>query len=146
MFLRVLEYQAGVVFLTTNRLRDIDKAFHSRIHASIAYPPPDETKKTAIWRELAREKCGGLELTDDEAHRLGRLPGVDGRSIKNVLRLASLFAAARVEGGETLVKTGELAGEGGNKASTSGSARMCFADIEAVLPLAMGKSDKSEGA
>lgn len=37
-FLRVLEYNAGVLFLTTNRVTNIDAAFQSRIHVSIEYP------------------------------------------------------------------------------------------------------------
>lgn len=37
--MRVLEYYAGVLFLTTNRLGDFDEAFSSRIHVSLHYPP-----------------------------------------------------------------------------------------------------------
>jgi len=110
VFLRVLEYQAGIIFLTTNRLPDIDDAFHSRIHASIAYAPLDEAKTRAIWKELAFEKCG-YALSDVEVAELGALT-MDGRAIKNVLRLAVLFAKAR-GGGED----------------------MGFRDIKAVLPL-----------
>lgn len=115
VFLRVLEYQAGIIFLTTNRMMNIDDAFHSRIHASIAYTALDEAKKRAIWTELARDKCGCI-LSDEQAIELGALP-VDGRTIKNVLRLASLFAAARDEEED-----------------------MGFDDIKAVLPLAMART------
>lgn len=38
VFLRVLEYYAGVLFLTTNRISDFDEAFTSRIHISLYYP------------------------------------------------------------------------------------------------------------
>lgn len=38
MFLRVLEYYAGVLFLTTNRIGDFDEAFTSRIRISLYYP------------------------------------------------------------------------------------------------------------
>lgn len=46
VFLRVLEYYAGILFLTTNRVGVIDEAFRSRIHVSLYYPPlgRDETK------------------------------------------------------------------------------------------------------
>lgn len=37
MFLRVLEYYSGVLFLTTNRAGTIDEAFKSRIHVSLYY-------------------------------------------------------------------------------------------------------------
>jgi AAA+ superfamily predicted ATPase len=38
VFLRSLEYYAGVLFLTTNRVGGIDPAFKSRIHLSLYYP------------------------------------------------------------------------------------------------------------
>ncbi|KAM0544546.1 hypothetical protein ACHAPJ_011763 [Fusarium lateritium] len=41
VFLRVLEYYAGILFLTTNRIGDFDEAFASRIHMSLHYPPLD---------------------------------------------------------------------------------------------------------
>ncbi|KAK0631215.1 hypothetical protein B0T14DRAFT_559036 [Immersiella caudata] len=39
VFLRVLEYYVGCLFLTTNRVGDFDEAFASRIHMSLYYPP-----------------------------------------------------------------------------------------------------------
>ncbi|TGO15699.1 hypothetical protein BTUL_0037g00510 [Botrytis tulipae] len=38
VFLRVLEYYAGILFLTTNRVGAFDEAFTSRIHVSLYYP------------------------------------------------------------------------------------------------------------
>ncbi|PTB63012.1 P-loop containing nucleoside triphosphate hydrolase protein [Trichoderma citrinoviride] len=37
VFLRVLEYYSGILFLTTNRVGAIDEAFRSRIHISLNY-------------------------------------------------------------------------------------------------------------
>ena len=39
MFLRLLEYYKGVMFLTTNRVSAFDAAFQSRIHLTINYLP-----------------------------------------------------------------------------------------------------------
>lgn len=39
IFLRMLDYYEGILFLTTNRVKHIDDAFHSRIHVSLHYPP-----------------------------------------------------------------------------------------------------------
>ncbi|KAK8030108.1 P-loop containing nucleoside triphosphate hydrolase protein [Apiospora rasikravindrae] len=39
VFLRSLEYYAGILFLTTNRVGNIDPAFKSRIHLSLLYQP-----------------------------------------------------------------------------------------------------------
>lgn len=101
------------MFLTTNRLGDIDPAFHSRIHISIPYSDLTDSQRASIWRDLAREKCA-CTLSDAEAELLGRLH-VDGRTIKNVLRLATLFAKTRGD-----------------------EADMTMSDIVEVLSLAVG--------
>jgi len=38
VFLRVLEYYSGILFLTTNRVGALDEAFRSRVHISLWYP------------------------------------------------------------------------------------------------------------
>ncbi|KAI1658836.1 hypothetical protein F4813DRAFT_30910 [Daldinia decipiens] len=50
VFLRVLEYYNGLLFLTTNRVNTIDEAFKSRIHMSLYYPPLDKTQTQEIFR------------------------------------------------------------------------------------------------
>ncbi|KAH6847754.1 hypothetical protein B0I37DRAFT_375764 [Chaetomium sp. MPI-CAGE-AT-0009] len=39
VFLRILEYYVGCLFLTTNRVGVFDEAFASRVHMSLYYPP-----------------------------------------------------------------------------------------------------------
>lgn len=50
VFLRVLEYYAGILFLTTNRIGDFDEAFASRIHMSLHYPALDEVSTVKVFR------------------------------------------------------------------------------------------------
>jgi SpoVK/Ycf46/Vps4 family AAA+-type ATPase len=50
VFLRVLEYFNGLLFLTTNRVDDIDEAIVSRCIALIKYEPPDRGARAKIWR------------------------------------------------------------------------------------------------
>jgi len=38
VFLRILEYYSGILFLTTNRVGSIDDAFRSRLHLQLYYP------------------------------------------------------------------------------------------------------------
>ncbi|KAL3306058.1 AAA family ATPase [Colletotrichum asianum] len=38
VFLRVLEYYSGILFMTTNRVGALDEAFQSRVHLSLSYP------------------------------------------------------------------------------------------------------------
>jgi len=44
VFLRILEYYTGILFLTTNRVGTFDEAFRSRIHMWLYYPPLDSSK------------------------------------------------------------------------------------------------------
>ncbi|KAL3456536.1 hypothetical protein BJX64DRAFT_270538 [Aspergillus heterothallicus] len=63
VFLRVLEYYSGILFLTTNRVGTLDEAFKSRIHVSLYYPPLSEEQTLAIFkvniqkvREIEKQK------------------------------------------------------------------------------------------
>ncbi len=49
MFLRVLEYYSGILFLTTNRVGDIDDAFRSRLHLTLYYPKLTKSQTKAIF-------------------------------------------------------------------------------------------------
>ncbi|KAK3987005.1 hypothetical protein QBC44DRAFT_332337 [Cladorrhinum sp. PSN332] len=50
VFLRVLEYYAGILFLTTNRIGDFDEAFASRIHMSLHYPALDKISTMKVFK------------------------------------------------------------------------------------------------
>ena len=52
MFLRELEYYAGILFLTTNRVGVIDEAFKSRIHISLRYPRIQRHETRQIWDNI----------------------------------------------------------------------------------------------
>lgn len=75
VFLRVLEYYSGILFLTTNRVGAFDQAFRSRIHMSLFYPRIEEEATVKIWEmniDRAREIWGD-KLSIDEADRKGIL-------------------------------------------------------------------------
>jgi hypothetical protein len=50
VFLRVLDYYTGILFLTTNRPGTLDEAFKSRIHYKIYYPPLTRDQTIDIWK------------------------------------------------------------------------------------------------
>ncbi|CAH0042715.1 unnamed protein product [Clonostachys rhizophaga] len=52
VFLRVLEYYSGILFLTTNRAGVIDEAFKSRMHLYLRYPSIDLNSTKLIWGKL----------------------------------------------------------------------------------------------
>lgn len=54
IFLRVLEYYEGIMFLTTNRVQTFDAAFQSRVHISLEYPELDKKARKAIWEDFLR--------------------------------------------------------------------------------------------
>ena len=49
IFLRILEYYEGVLFLTTNRVDNIDAAFQSRIHISMQYDELSLSARKQVW-------------------------------------------------------------------------------------------------
>jgi AAA+ superfamily predicted ATPase len=90
VFLRVLEYFNGLLFLTTNRVDDIDEAIVSRCIALIRYYPPDAEARRRIWRVMADQ----FELALDEAtiDKLVRVfPQASGRDIKGLAKLVAKY-------------------------------------------------------
>lgn len=91
VFLRVLEYYSGLLFMTSNRGTIIDDAILSRATAHIRYgkPTPDELKQ--IWRILSDQFDAGI--TDEVIGKLvERFPNIVGRDVKNLTKLAKLLA------------------------------------------------------
>ena len=94
IFLRILEYYEGLLFLTTNRVDNIDPAFQSRIHISLAYPDLTVSSRRHIWDNFLT----GLKVRQDWSETdLDELATVElnGRQIKNVLKSAALLSARR---------------------------------------------------
>lgn len=113
VFLRVLEYYQGILFLTTNRVGAFDEAFKSRIHISLYYPELAKVQSLKIWEmNLERAKKIDLERTrtqtmsgliiDEEdiksyaeIHWIENQNGVgkwNGRQIRNAFQTASALA------------------------------------------------------
>ncbi|KAI1124036.1 P-loop containing nucleoside triphosphate hydrolase protein [Nemania abortiva] len=98
VFLRLLEYYEGVLFLTTNRVEAFDPAFESRIHLTINYPKLDLESRLHIWRtflKVASMESGsgdGGGISEAELMQIARVE-LNGRQIKNVVKTARLLAA-----------------------------------------------------
>jgi SpoVK/Ycf46/Vps4 family AAA+-type ATPase len=88
VFLRLLEYHNGVLFLTTNRVKKIDPAFFSRISVALHYRSAGKAEK--IWHNLL--DAAGL---DPEWASAMAGYGVNGRQIKNAIRMAMTLARAK---------------------------------------------------
>ncbi|OBT88249.1 hypothetical protein VE02_02773 [Pseudogymnoascus sp. 03VT05] len=91
VFLRLIEYYQGILFLTTNRVDEFDEAFQSRICLTIHYQPLDDVQRTAIWRNL----LGRIESkawNEDILKKLGQSYKINGREINNLIRTAAALA------------------------------------------------------
>jgi hypothetical protein len=92
VFLRVLEYFNGLLFLTTNRIDDIDEAIVSRCIALIKYSPPDAQARRRIWAVMAEQFA--LPLTETLIETLVEVfPAASGRDIKGLAKLVAKYCA-----------------------------------------------------
>jgi hypothetical protein len=89
VFLRLLEYYEGVLFLTSNRAANIDQAFYSRISLALHYAPLDVDARTTVWENLLRV----YGVTEVDVTELAEYE-LNGRKIKGVIRIAKSLAAA----------------------------------------------------
>ncbi|KAJ8130864.1 hypothetical protein O1611_g2763 [Lasiodiplodia mahajangana] len=96
IFLRTLEYYEGLLFLTTNRVKNMDEAFNSRIHFQLEYPDLDANARRAVWQGFLDRRQGGYDIGPEQLARLERLE-INGRIIKNVLKSATLLASHKNE-------------------------------------------------
>lgn len=96
IFLRLLEYFQGILFLTTNRVVTFDEAFASRIHIGLRYGELSLKAKKDVWR-LFIDKVRllpGVEVdafTDEDFAKLSQYQ-LNGREIKNSVRTAQSLA------------------------------------------------------
>ena len=79
VFLRILEYYSGILFLTTNRVGAFDDGFRSRIHLTLYYPNLTKAQSREIWKNNIQR----MENLSRERKRSGR-PGIsiEGKEIR----------------------------------------------------------------
>jgi hypothetical protein len=91
VFLRVLEYYKGILFMTSNRETVIDDAILSRATAHIRYSRPDHTLLSTIWKVHSKEF--GMNISDTLiSHMVTRYSNISGRDVRNILKLAFLLS------------------------------------------------------
>lgn len=96
VFLRLLEYHTGLIFLTTNRDQDIDGAIKSRCIALIQFGVPARKERLQLWTvQLAQF---GLELSKPDLLKAVRaFPTIVGRDIQNLIKLTHRAGIAEKE-------------------------------------------------
>lgn len=91
IFLRMLDYYEGLLFLTTNRPDALDYAIRSRVMLRLEYPDLDPQARTGIWRTMF--EAAGMRLTSGSFAALAE-PELNGRQIRNLVRLARILHPA----------------------------------------------------
>lgn len=99
VFLRVLEYYQGIMFLTTNQIAQFDVAIPSRIHVSVQYDLLEKAQMEKIFKgfldpleneRLVKDYDDILEYLKEDVYSLG----FDGRQIRNIVTTALGLARA----------------------------------------------------
>ena len=85
IFLRLLEYFEGIIFLTSNRLEVIDRAILSRVTLVLNYPKLSKETRAQIWKI-------NLENFNINVTTLDQLSALElsGRDIRNYTKLISI--------------------------------------------------------
>lgn len=112
IFLRLLEYHNGVLFLTTNRVRTLsfsiyglvadqripslqvrsfDPAFHSRISVALKYSDLDEMARRQVWQNFLTH--ANIDSKDIDVNELAKYE-LNGRNIKTIVRISQALAMA----------------------------------------------------
>jgi AAA+ superfamily predicted ATPase len=93
VFLRLLEYHNGLIFLTTNRADDVDDAILSRCLAEILYGVPKTYERYRLWKIMLAEF--NVEMSEEDICKaVLYFPEVSGRDIQNLVRLVNRVSTA----------------------------------------------------
>lgn len=111
VFLRVLEYYSGILFLTTNKVGAFDEAFKSRIHLTLYYDKLDPEQTRKIWevnvlrqmklRPLLKIDIDEILRWSERNYQKCRQDGTqiwNGRQIRNACQTAAALAEADAKG------------------------------------------------
>jgi hypothetical protein len=91
IFLRTLEFYEGILFMTTNHVKGIDTAFHSRIHVSMEYPDLTASSRRQIWHNFLASTSQNINFSKEDLDELASM-ALNGRQIRNILKTAQLLA------------------------------------------------------
>lgn len=94
----MLEYYRGILFLTTNRLGSMDVAFQSRVSLAVRFGPLTAELRRQVWLHfVARLDPAEVRAREELRARLDDVQQweLNGRQIRNVLRMAQSAARAR---------------------------------------------------
>jgi SpoVK/Ycf46/Vps4 family AAA+-type ATPase len=89
VFLRLLEYYTGVLFMTTNRSTLVDDAILSRCVVHVRYKVPDAEGQLEVWKLMLGLFCQMDKPKEELLNQLVEtFPNVSPRTVKQLCRLA----------------------------------------------------------
>jgi SpoVK/Ycf46/Vps4 family AAA+-type ATPase len=97
---------SGVIFLTTNRLKEFDPAFESRIQFKVLYEALSDRQRSQIWKNLLPPRKVTSEDSSETTEqawddkllvRLGSQYRLNGREIRNMIKNALALAKMQDE-------------------------------------------------
>ena len=94
IFLRLLEYHNGIIFLTTNRINNFDCAIMNRISMTFFYEDLELETRKKVWKNLF--EAFKIDDSNIDIYKLAEYR-INGRQIKNTIRLSQCLAASRGE-------------------------------------------------
>jgi SpoVK/Ycf46/Vps4 family AAA+-type ATPase len=107
LLLQEIERFEGIVILTTNLDKQIDKAFQRRIQFKVTFPFPGAEQRSLIWEHLFPAECPLSDNMDWDL--LGKSFEISGGHIKNSVLRAAYRAACT--GGTVTMETVRFAAE-----------------------------------
>jgi len=84
IFLKYLEYNKEIMFLTTNRLHSMDVAVRSRINLLLAYDDLDQKKRFEVLKNICSK--WNITVSDDTLHEIA-IKEINGRELRNYMKL-----------------------------------------------------------
>lgn len=94
-FLKFLEFNKGIIFLTTNRLKSMDDAVKSRVNLFMTYTDLNYDRRIDVWKSILSK--WKLKLSDDTIYEVAEYK-LNGREIRNYMRLiVSLLEDRKLE-------------------------------------------------
>eukprot|EP01105_Mastigella_eilhardi_P023316 TRINITY_DN5859_c0_g2_i2.p1 TRINITY_DN5859_c0_g2~~TRINITY_DN5859_c0_g2_i2.p1 ORF type:complete len:140 (-),score=36.58 TRINITY_DN5859_c0_g2_i2:21-440(-) len=93
IFLRLLEYYQGILFLTTNRTCEFDEAVFSRVSLAVHYPALSKATRRQVWANLLEAAGLDTRATGVDLDRLSEHQ-INGRAIRTAVRLSQELARA----------------------------------------------------
>lgn len=95
VFLRLLEYYNGILFLTTNRVTVVDDAILSRTTAHVKYKLPEGPDRVRLWGILLAQ-YGVKAPADLIGEAIEAFPDISGRSIRQLIRLGLIVGQGKL--------------------------------------------------